>query len=127
MRPDDDQNQIKFMKICISSSGSDLESPLDPRFGRAPYFLIIDGRGKLVKALENTGVQAMRGAGISAAQLVAQEKVEAVISGNIGPRAYSVLSNLGIKIFLGNPAGKAKDIFKDYKEGKLKETDGASF
>lgn len=64
------------MKICISSAGSDLNASLDPQFGRATHFLIIDNKGKLIKAIKNTGAQAMRGAGISAAQIVANEKKE---------------------------------------------------
>ncbi len=109
------------MKICISATGDNLNALLDPRFGRAIYFLIVDDKGKLVKAIKNTGVQAVRGAGISAAQTVAREKVSAIITGNIGPNAFLVLKNSGIKIFLGNPAMSAKDAFEEYKKGNLQE------
>ena len=109
------------MKICISATGSTLDSPLDPRFGRAMYFLIIDDKGKLIKAIKNTGVQAMRGAGISAAQIVAKEKVNIVITGNIGPNASMVLGSSGIKIFLGNPGMNVRDVLQEYQKGRIKE------
>ena len=59
------------MKIAIASSGKGLDSPVDPRFGRCPYFLIADSKNDKFEAIENTAGQAFRGAGISAAQMVA--------------------------------------------------------
>ena len=109
------------MKICISSTGPTLNASLDPRFGRAIYFLIIDNKGKLVKAIKNTGVQAMRGAGISAAQIVTNEKINIVITGNVGPNAFMVLNTSGIKIFIGRPGMKAQDVLKEYQNGNLQE------
>lgn len=109
------------MKICITAAGKDLNAFLDPRFGRAVYFLFIDGKGKLIKAVKNPGVEAMRGAGVTAAQIVADEKVEAVITGNIGPNAIMVLNTSGIKVFTGKSEVKAKDILKEYQEGKLQK------
>lgn len=110
------------MKICISAIGNNLDAALDPRFGRAVYFLIVDDKGKLIKAIKNTGVQAMRGAGITAAQIVAKEKVNVVITGNIGPNASMVLGSSGIKIFLGSPGMKVQNVLQEYQKGKLQET-----
>ncbi len=109
------------VKICISATGKSLDSLLDPRFGRTVYFLIVDEKGKLIKAIKNTGVQAMRGAGITAAQIVAQEKVKAVITGNIGPNASMVLGSSEIKIFIGSPGMKVRDVLQEYQKGKLQE------
>jgi len=114
------------MKICISATGNNLDVALDPRFGRAMYFLIVDDKGKLIKAIKNTGVQAMRGAGITAAQIVAKEKVEVVITGNVGPNASMVLGSSGIKIFLGNPAMSVRDVLQEYQRGELQEAKGAA-
>ena len=113
------------MKICISAIGNNLDAALDPRFGRAMYFLIVDNKGKLIKAIKNTGVQAMRGAGITAAQIVAEEKVNIVITGNVGPNASMVLGSSGIKIFLANPAMNVRDVLQEYQKGKLQEAKGA--
>jgi len=112
------------MKICITTTDNNLDATLDPRFGRAMYFLIVNDKGKLIKAIKNTGVQAMRGAGVTAAQIVVKEKVNAVITGNIGPNAFMVLDSAGVKIFLGNPAMNARDIIQEYQKGKLQEITG---
>ena len=112
------------MKICISATGDNLDASLDPRFGRALYFLIIDNKGKLIKAIKNTGIQAMRGAGITAAQIIVKEKVNVVITGNIGPNAAMVLGNSGVRVFLGNPAMDVRDVFQEYQKGKLQEAQG---
>jgi len=106
-------------KIAIASDGKTLESQVDPRFGRCFYFLIVDSETEEFKVLPNTAGSMSRGAGISAAQLVVDQKVEAAIAGNFGPKAVSVLSQSGVKIFL--VSGKtAKEVVKDFKEGKLK-------
>ncbi len=110
------------MKICVSATDNNLDASLDPRFGRAMYFLIVDDKGKLIKAIKNTGVQAMRGAGVTAAQIVAKEKVDIVITGNIGPNAFMVLGSSKIKIFFGNPAMNVRDVLQEYQRGKLQET-----
>lgn len=113
------------MKICITAVGSKLSSEVDPRFGRCQYFLIIDENGELLKAIPNKGGQAMRGAGITAAQIIADERVDIVITGNVGPNAYMVLEQAGTKIFPGAFNMTAKQAFEMYKEGKLKEIDSS--
>lgn len=110
-------------KICITSTGPTLGSSVDPRFGRCGYFLIVDEKGKLVKAMPNEAGQTMQGVGVSAAQVVANEKVGIVITGNVGPNAYGVLSSSGIKIFPGAFGMSVKQAFKAYKEKKLKEVE----
>ncbi len=110
-------------KICITSTGSTLGSSIDPRFGRCQYFLIVDEKGKLVKSIANESDQAMRGAGITAAQIIVNEKVGVVITGNVGPNAYGVLSSSEVKIFPGAFGMSAKQAFKAYKEKKLKEVE----
>ena len=107
------------MKVCITSVGPDLDSQVDPRFGRCQYFLIVDEKGKLVKSMPNEGVQAMRGAGITAAQIVANEKVEIVITGNIGPNAFLVLNQVGIKIYLGVLNMTSEKALEMFNQGKL--------
>jgi len=115
------------MKICISATGESLDSQLDFRFGRAFFFLILNEKGQIVKKIKNSAAQTMRGAGIAAAQLVVNEGIEAVISGNIGPNAFMVLKNSGIRIFIGNPAESVKDNFNRYLNGELKESEGGVF
>ena len=115
------------MKIAISSTGETLESQVDARFGRCPYFLIAEIENKEiknVKTIENTAVAQMGGAGISAAEIVANEKVEVVVTANVGPRAFSVFGQFGIKIYQGQ--GKVKDVVQEFIDGKLKEISDAT-
>jgi len=110
------------MKVAISSTGKDLESEVDFRFGRCPYYIIVEIENKEikeVKTIENRAAMQMGGAGITAAQIVADEKVDAIITVNMGPRAFEVFSQLEIKIYQGQ--GKIKDIIQQFIEGKLKE------
>jgi predicted Fe-Mo cluster-binding NifX family protein len=109
------------MRICITATGPNLDSPVDPRFGRCQYFLVLDEKGELIKAIANEGGQAMSGAGVTAAQVVADSGVEAVITGNIGPNAYYVLKTSGIRIFPAVLGISTKEAFKMYINGKLKE------
>ena len=115
------------MKIAISSTGETLESQVDARFGRCPYFLIAEIENKEiknVKAIENTAVDQMGGAGISAAEIVANEKVDVIITVNMGPRAFSVFGQFEIEIYQGQ--GKVKDVVQEFIDGKLKEITDAT-
>ncbi len=115
------------MKIAISSTGKTLESEIDPRFGRCAYFLIVEIENKKIKnfkAIENTAKEQAGGAGITAAEIVANEKPDAVITTNLGPRASSVFSQFGIKTYQGQ--GKVKDAVQDFIDGKLKEITNAT-
>ncbi len=110
------------MKIAISSTGKRIEDNVDVRFGRCPYFLIVeieDKKIKNIKAVENTAAMQAGGAGITAAQIVANERVEAVITVNTGPRAFDVFAQLGIKVYQGQ--GKIKDVVQQFVDGKLTE------
>jgi predicted Fe-Mo cluster-binding NifX family protein len=103
-----------------------LDSLVDTRFGRCPYFLIIDSKTEKFEVLENTAGQAFQGAGVSAAQMIVDKKVAAVIAGNFGPKAINVLNSSGIKIFGGISGIIAKEALKQYKAGQLKETTAAT-
>ncbi len=110
------------MKIAISSTGKELDSTIDFRFGRCAYFIIIDIDKKkkkfdLVKAIANPNVAVGGGAGVSAAQLVANEGAEAVITGNIGPRAHDVFQQLNIKAYRAE--GTVEGAVKLFMDGKL--------
>ena len=110
------------MKIAITSTGKDLDSQVDPRFGRCAYFIIVDVEDseiKSTKAIENSAVQQRGGAGIASAQLVGNEKVEAVITGNVGPNAFATLDQLGIKVYQAE--GTVKEVVEDFIKNELKE------
>lgn len=103
-------------KIAITvRTGNDLEAPLDPRFGRAERFLIVDADTKdVLEILENPSIQAAHGAGTGSAALMSKAEVSAVISGRYGPKAHSALSQLGVEMFAAPEnatAGQALDAF----------------
>ena len=108
------------MRICISAANENLESWIDPRFGRCAYFIIVDSDTMNFEAFPNPNISAAHGAGISAAQAVANKDVKVVITGNIGPNAYQALSSTGIEIFTG-VTGTVKEAVEKYKAGQLKE------
>jgi predicted Fe-Mo cluster-binding NifX family protein len=112
-----------MMKIAISSSGKDLDSQIDPRFGRCQYFIFADPDTMDSEALENVGLMASGGAGIQAAQFVAQKGVNALITGNLGPNAASALSAAGIKVYLV-PGGTVREVIEAFKAGRLQEASG---
>jgi predicted Fe-Mo cluster-binding NifX family protein len=79
------------MKICISSAGNDLNAKVDPRFGRCQNFLFVDIDTLEAEAVQNLAASSGGGAGTKAAQLVADKRVEAVLTGNVGPNAYTAI------------------------------------
>ena len=105
------------MRIAISATGPDLDAEVDPRFGRCQYFIIVEPDTMQFESVENSSAMASGGAGISAAQMIASKRVEAILTGNCGPNAYQVLSPAGIKIITG-VSGKVQDAVQDYKASK---------
>ena len=109
------------MKICISAVAKSLDAQLDPRFGRCPYFVIVDDKTMQFESVPNMASGAMGGAGIQAAQTIANREVKVLITGSVGPNAFQALSNAGIKIMTG-AFGTVREVIEKYKRGELKET-----
>jgi predicted Fe-Mo cluster-binding NifX family protein len=88
------------MKIAITASDNNgFEAKVDSRFGRAPYFAIVDIDNMSIDFIDNPAVGAAGGAGVLAAQVVADQGVEGLISGNYGPKAFSGLTAANIKLY----------------------------
>jgi predicted Fe-Mo cluster-binding NifX family protein len=111
------------MRICVSSAANSLDASVDPRFGRCPYFIIVDSETMQFEAVPNVASGAMGGAGIKAAQTIASKGVKVLITGNVGPNAFQALSAAGIKIVTG-AYGTVREVVEKYKRGELKETGG---
>lgn len=114
------------MKVAVSASDGSLDAKVDPRFGRCPYYIIVDTETMDLEVLPNINMNAPSGAGIGAAQSVAQKGVEAVITGNLGPNASQVLSEAGIKMVTG-AYGSVRQVIEDFKSGKLKAASVARY
>jgi len=110
------------MKIIVTATEKDLNASVDPRFGRCQYFITVDSETLEFNALENNQKNAMGGAGVQAAQTVANAKVGAVITGAVGPNAFQTLKAANVKIFTG-ASGTVKDAVDAFKNGILEETD----
>lgn len=109
------------MKICVTAVSDSLEAQIDPRFGRCPYFVIVDSETMELEAVPNIASGSMSGAGIQAAQTVASKGVKVLITGNVGPNAFQALSAAGIRVVTG-AFGNVREIIEKYKSGELKET-----
>lgn len=110
------------MKVAVSSSGKNLDSQVDPRFGRCAYFLIVETDDMNFEVFDNENIALGGGAGIQSAQFVASKGVQAVITGNCGPNAVQTLSAAGVKLFVGQ-LGTVKEAIERYKNRELKSTD----
>lgn len=111
-----------IMKIIVTGSGDKLTDAVDPRFGRASQFLLVDMETGNMTAHDNAqNLNAAQGAGIQAAETVARLGAGAVVTGNVGPKAFRVLSAAGIKVFLVKD-GTIADAIARYKKGELSET-----
>lgn len=110
------------MKICVSSQGNNLDADVDPRFGRCKYFLIVDSDSMDFETVDNENAMARGGAGIQAAETVANKGCEVAITGNMGPNAFRTLSAAGVKVYTG-ASGNVKNAIDSFKNGDLKETE----
>lgn len=114
------------MKIAISSQGDDLKSQMDPRFGRAKQFIIYDTESKEFTKVDNVqNLQATQGAGIQSAKNVIDAGAEALISGNVGPKAFTTLKSADVKIYLAD-SGTIEQVIDKYMNNTLNEVDSAN-
>ena len=114
------------MKIAVTATSTDISSALDLRFGRARYFIVVDTETNEAVAHDNSqNLNAAQGAGIQSAETVVRLGAEAVVSGNVGPKAFRALKAAGVKMFLAHEGTVAEAISK-FKAGELKEAASAN-
>ena len=112
------------MIIAFSSSGMDLSADVDPRFGRAAYFIFANPDTMEYECIENKqNLNLPQGAGIQSAKTIVEKKADILITGNCGPKAYNVLKAAGVKIIVG-AKGKISDVIQDYKNNAFNEAQG---
>lgn len=113
------------MQIVVTSQGPNLNSPVDPRFGRARHFLLVDTGSGAFTAHDNTqNLNAPQGAGIQAAQAVARLGAAAVLTGHVGPKAFAVLKAANIAVYTG-ASGSVRDAVAAFQAGKLQAAQAA--
>lgn len=106
------------MKICITAQGPTLDAPIDPRFGRCANFIFIDSDTMQFDGVPNPGAMASGGAGIQAAQFVADQGAVVVLTGHVGPNAYNALNAGGVTMFTG-VSGTVRNALEQYQAGQL--------
>jgi len=107
------------MKVAVTAQGRDLDSLVDPRFGRARYFLLIDTATDEFTAHDNVqNLNAPQGAGIQAAQTVVQLGAEAVLTGNVGPKAFATLQAGQVAIHPG-ATGTVRQALEEWRSGRI--------
>ena len=114
------------MKVAISTEGKDHTSVVDPRFGRAKGFLVYDTESEESVYVDNKqNLEAAQGAGIQSAKTVIDAGAEAVITGNVGPKAFTALNAAGVKIYVLKE-GNAGNAIEKFHRGELELTSSAN-
>jgi len=114
------------MKVMITSIGGGIDSVVDARFGRAHGFIRYDTDTNAWERIDNKqNLNAAQGAGIQSAQTVIDAGADAVITGNCGPKAFSVLKAAGIAVYVVN-GGTVKDALDQLAAGSLAKSGDAN-
>jgi predicted Fe-Mo cluster-binding NifX family protein len=107
-------------KIAVSSEGPDLDARVDPRFGRAAGFMIVDPQTMAFDFVDNGATQVMaQGAGIQAAELVAGTGASVVLTGYVGPKAFRALSAVGIAVGQNLNDLTVRDAIRRFQQGDV--------
>ena len=113
------------MRIAITSTGPTLNDQVEVRFGRCPYFIIVDPETMEFEAIENPNIAVGGGAGVQSAQLMADRGVQTVLTGNCGPNAFHVFGAAGIQVIVG-VTGRVRDAIAQYSQGAFASAPGPS-
>jgi predicted Fe-Mo cluster-binding NifX family protein len=107
------------MKICVTAAASGIDAPLDPRFGRCPFFVVVNLDSMSDESIANSNINATSGAGIQAASEVAKLGASALITGNLGPNAMQTLKAANIDVYQHQGGGSVRDAVEKFKQGEL--------
>jgi predicted Fe-Mo cluster-binding NifX family protein len=114
------------MRVAVPSTGNDLGSAVDGRFGRAQKFLIVDTETMSFESIENAqNLNLPQGAGIQSAQNVIQHKPDVVLTGNCGPKAFQVFRAAGVEVVVG-VSGTVQEAIEAYMNGRYAPSGSAN-
>lgn len=114
----------KMNKIAVSSEGPILDDQVDPRFGRAGGFLLVDPETMECEYIDNGAGQTLgQGAGIQAAEIVTSAGAGVVLSGYVGPKAFTALTAAGVKVGQDCENMTVRQAVEKYRKGKIPLTD----
>lgn len=102
--------------IAITTEGASLSDPVDPRFGRAGGFQIVDLESMATSYVDNGSAQVLgQGAGIQAAENLVKAGAQALLTGHVGPKAFTALQSCHVRVIQGvenMTVGEAVDRFQ---------------
>jgi predicted Fe-Mo cluster-binding NifX family protein len=114
------------MNVLVSAQGNDLNAVVDPRFGRAAWFLLVDTETGTFTAHDNgANADSAHGAGNASAAQAATLGAQVLISGNVGPNAFRALKAAGISVYTIDH-GTVQEALTAFSEGSLKKLEDAS-
>ena len=109
------------MKVAVTAADADMGAAMDPRFGRCPWFVLVETDDMSFEAFQNTDTSLSGGAGIQSARLVAQLGARVVLTGSCGPNAHRTLGAAGIQVIVGC-SGTVAETVERFKSGRLEST-----
>jgi predicted Fe-Mo cluster-binding NifX family protein len=114
------------MIVAVTAKGMRLADEVDPRFGRAPYILIVDTETMVYQVLDNSAnVNAFKGAGIQAATMVADRGAEVLLTGYCGPNAFRTVQAAGMKV-VSDVTGTVEQAIATFLSGKVQYSENAN-
>lgn len=125
--PTTQQSTDAMTKIAISSEGPTLADRVDPRFGRAGGFVIVNTATMQTEYVDNGASQAMaQGAGIQAAETIANSGAQVLLTGYVGPKAFTALNAVGIAIGQDVDGMTVQEAVEKFKRGEVTLADSAN-
>jgi predicted Fe-Mo cluster-binding NifX family protein len=114
-------------KIAVTSEGPSLDALVDPRFGRAAGFVIVDPESMGTQYIDNGQSQVMaQGAGIQAAELIVRAGANCLLTGYVGPKAFQALAAAGIKVGQNLEGLTVRQAVERFKNGRIEMAQGAN-
>ena len=119
---------MTMSNVAITSEGPTLDDKVDPRFGRAGGFVIVNPETmEVVQYVDNGSSQAMaQGAGIQAAENVANAGASVLLTGFVGPKAFEALTAAGIRIGQEVDGLTVRQAVEKFKAGSVTMADAAN-
>jgi predicted Fe-Mo cluster-binding NifX family protein len=107
------------MKVAVSAQRGEMEALVDPRFGRAVWFVVKDMATEEWIPLDNSENAEHGGGGGLAATQLAGRGVGAVITGNVGVAALRLLDAAGVRVFRADNGVTVRDALEAMARGDL--------
>jgi len=114
------------MTLAVTAQRADMRAELDPRFGRAPFFILIDTESGRFRAHDNRrNLNLVGRAGVIAARDMVRLGVDALITERVGPRTFRALQSANVDVYVG-ASGRVADAAAQFERGELERIGNAT-